>query len=31
MIEEREYSPKRFAIGSISCPACKARLSREAK
>lgn len=31
MTEEREYSPRRFAIGSISCPACKAKLERDAK
>jgi hypothetical protein len=31
MTVEREYSPKRFAIGSISCPACKGRLERDAK
>lgn len=31
MIEEREYSPRRFAIGALSCPACKAKLERDAK
>lgn len=31
MTEEREYSARRFAIGSISCPACKAKLERDAK
>lgn len=31
MNEEREYSPRRFAIGATSCPACKAKLEREAK
>ncbi|MEK6231176.1 MAG: TPM domain-containing protein [Luteolibacter sp.] len=29
--EEREYSPKRFAISSVACPACHAKLAREAK
>lgn len=29
--EDREYSPKRFAISSVACPACHAKLDREAK
>lgn len=31
MMEEREYSPRRFAIGAITCPACRAMLERDAK
>lgn len=31
MSEEREYSPKRFAIASVACPACHAKLERDAK
>ncbi len=31
MSEEREYSAKRFAVGGITCPACKAQLERDAK
>lgn len=31
MTEEREYSARRFAIGVIACPACKAKLERDAK
>ncbi len=31
MNEEREFSPRRFAISAISCPACKAKLEREAQ
>lgn len=29
MSDEREYSPKRFAISSVSCPSCQAKLERE--
>ncbi|QTN32118.1 hypothetical protein HZ994_07175 [Akkermansiaceae bacterium] len=29
--EDREYSPKRFAISGVSCPACHAKVDREAK
>lgn len=28
---EREYSPKRFAISSVTCPSCHAKIDREAK
>lgn len=31
MSEEREYSPKRFAIASVACPSCHAKLERDAK
>ena len=31
MSEDREYSPKRFAIASVVCPSCHAKLDREAK
>lgn len=31
MTEHREYSPKRFAIASVSCPSCHAKVDREAK
>lgn len=31
MSGDREYSPKRFAISSVACPACHAKLDREAK
>jgi len=27
---EREYSPKRFAVASVACPACHVKLDREA-
>ena len=30
MSEEREYSPKRFAISSVACPSCHAKLERDA-
>lgn len=29
--EEREYSIKRFAVGGVSCPACHAKIERDAK
>lgn len=29
--EDREYSIKRFAVGGVSCPACHAKLERDAK
>ena len=29
--EQREYSPKRFAISSVTCPSCHMKLDREAK
>jgi len=29
--EDREYSPKRFAVSSVTCPACHLKLDREAK
>lgn len=29
-VEDREYSPKRFAINGVSCPACHAKVAREA-
>ncbi len=29
--DDREYSPKRFAINSVACPACHVKLDREAK
>lgn len=28
--EEREYSPKRFAVSGVSCPACYAKVNRDA-
>ncbi len=31
MNREREYSPKRFAIASVSCPSCHGKLERDAK
>ncbi|MBC7980248.1 MAG: zinc ribbon domain-containing protein [Armatimonadetes bacterium] len=31
MTEEREYSPKRFAISGVYCPSCQHKLEREAK
>lgn len=31
MSEPKDYSPKRFAISSVACPACGAKLDREAK
>jgi len=31
MSEEKEYSPKRFAISSVACPSCHAKLEREAR
>lgn len=30
MNKEKEYSPKRFAIASVSCPSCHMKLEREA-
>jgi hypothetical protein len=29
MSEEREYSPRRFAVGPVFCPACREKLERE--
>ena len=29
--DDRKYSPKRFAISSVACPSCHAKLDREAK
>ncbi|MFD2257759.1 hypothetical protein ACFSSA_13845 [Luteolibacter algae] len=31
MNEEREYSPKRFAISAVTCPACHAKINRDTK
>ncbi len=31
MSEEKEYSPKRFAIASVACPSCHVKLERDAK
>lgn len=31
MSDDREYSPKRFAIASVACPSCHAKLERDAK
>ncbi len=31
MTEEKEYSPKRFAITSVACPSCHAKLDRDAR
>lgn len=31
MTEQREYSPRRFAVGAIFCPCCRAKLEREAQ
>ncbi len=31
MSDEREYSPKRFAIDGVVCPACRAKVERDAK
>lgn len=31
MTEEREYSPRRFAVGGIRCPSCGDKLERDAK
>lgn len=30
MNEDREYSPKRFAISSVACPSCHVKLERDA-
>lgn len=30
MTEEREYSPRRFAVGAVFCPSCRGKLEREA-
>ncbi len=31
MSTEREYSPHRFAVGAVFCPACRMKLERDAK
>lgn len=31
MSETREYSPKRFAIASVTCPSCQIRIERDTK
>lgn len=31
MTETREYSPRRFAVGAVFCPACRAKLERDTK
>ena len=31
MNSDKEYSPKRFAIASVACPSCHAKLDRDAK
>lgn len=31
MTQAKEYSPKRFAISSVSCPSCRAKLDRDSK
>ena len=30
-MQERDYSPKRFAISGVHCPSCREKLDREAK